>query len=295
MRIICGVAGLMLLVAPAMAQSPSMLALAEARTAASEPDLVKAYGPAALQFGHLRLPAGPGPHPVAVLVHGGCWSAGFEDLSGMAPVADALTEKGFATWNLAYRRLGDLGGGWPGTFEDIAAGLDHLRILGDDHPLDLSRVVVVGHSSGAHLALWAAARKAAADTRFGITPLVPAAVVALDGPGALAPLIGVDQAICGQSVVVPFMGGTPQDRPDDYRAATPQDHLPFGVRQLLVRAELAPLMAPYVAAASASGDEVRLLDLDGADHFDGVVPGRPHGDRVVAAIAELMERPAARH
>lgn len=295
MRIICGVACLMLMVTPAMAQSPSMLALAEARTAASEPDLVQAYGPSALQFGHLRLPAGAGPHPVVVLVHGGCWSAGYEDLSGMAPLADALTGRGFATWNLAYRRLGDSGGGWPGTFEDVAAGLDNLRVLGGDHSLDLSRVVVVGHSSGAHLALWAAARGSASDARFGTTPLVPSAVVAIDGPGALAPLIGVDEAICGQPVIVPFMGGAPQDRADDYRAATPQNHLPFGVRQLLVRAELAPLMAPYVAAATASGDEVRLLDLDGADHFDGVVPGRPYGDRVVDAIAELVELPAARH
>jgi acetyl esterase/lipase len=266
-----------------------MEALAEARTAASEPDLVQSYGPAPLQFGHLRRPAGEGPYPVAVLIHGGCWSAGYEDLSGMGPLADALSARGFATWNLAYRRLGDEGGGWPGTFEDIASGIDHLRALSADHPLDLSRVVVVGHSSGAHLALWAAARPSAADPRFGATPLTPLAVAAIDGPGALAPLIGVDESICGQPVIVRFMGGTPEERPEAYRAATPQEHLPFGVRQLLIRAELAPLMARYVEAATASGDAVEVLDLEDADHFDGIVPGRPIGDRVADAINALVQ------
>lgn len=298
MRVICGVVCLMLAVTPALAQSPSMLALAEARKTVSEADLVQWYGPTPLQFGHLRLPAGQGPHPVAVLIHGGCWSAGYEDLSGTAPLADALTARGVATWNLSYRKLGEAGGGWPGTLEDIAAGVDHLRTLSADHSLDLSRLVVVGHSAGAHLALWAAARKSAADPRFGADPVIPEAVVAIDGPGALAPMIGVDEAVCGQPVIVRFMGGTPQDQAEAYRAATPQDHLPFGVHQLLIRAELAPLMADYVAAATGSGDQVDILDLEGADHFDGIVPGRPHGDRVVDAIAELVAAkmsPADRH
>lgn len=289
MRVVCALVCLMAVAAPALAQSPSMEALAEARTAASEPDLVQSYGPAPLQFGHLRLPPGEGPYPVAVLVHGGCWSAGYEDLSGMGPLADALSARGLATWNLAYRRLGDEGGGWPGTFGDIAAGIDHLRVLSADHPLDLSRVVVVGHSSGAHLALWAAARTSAADARFGATPLTPLAVAAIDGPGALAPLIGVDESICGQPVIVRFMGGTPEERPDAYRAATPQEHLPLGVRQLLIRAELAPLMAQYVEAATAAGDAVEVLDLEDADHFDGIVPGRPIGDRVADAINALVQ------
>lgn len=288
MRLIGAVVCFLMVAAPAAGQTPSMAALAEARATARAPDLVRSYGAAPLQFGHLRLPSGAGPHPVAVLVHGGCWSAGYEDLSGMGPLADALTARGFATWNLAYRRLGDPGGGWPGTMEDLAAGVDHLRALEADYPIDLSRVVVVGHSSGAHLALWLAARTSAADPRFGAAPLSPRAVVAIDGPGALAHLIGVDEAICGRPVIERFMGGAPRERAEVYRAATPQDHLPLGVRQLLIQAELTPLMAPYVAAATASGDRVDVLNLEGADHFDGIVPGRPFGDQVVDAIAGLI-------
>lgn len=275
----------------ASAQTPSMAALAEASTAVGAPDQVSAYGADPLQIGHLRLPAGEGPFPVVVLLHGGCWSAGYEDLTGMGPLAEALTARGMATWNLAYRRLGDAGGGWPGTFEDVGAGIDHLRTLAADHPLDLSRVVLVGHSSGAHLALWGASRPVLGEARFGAGPLRPLAVAAIDGPGALAGVIGIDAQVCGQPVVVPFMGGTPQDLPDAYRIASPQDQLPLGVRQLLVEAELGPLLQPYVAAAMASGDPVTSLVLEGADHFAPIVPGRPVGDRVVDAIVGLVGAP----
>lgn len=275
----------------AFAQTPSMTALAEMRSAVPAPDLVAAYGADPLQIGHLRLPEGEGPFPLVVLIHGGCWSAGYDDVTGMGPLAEALTARGVATWNLAYRRLGDAGGGWPGTFEDIGAGIDHVRALAGTHPLDLTRVVVAGHSAGAHLALWGASRPALADARFGADPFRPMAVVAIDGPGTLASFIGIDAQACGQPVIVPFMGGTPQDLPDAYRIASPKDQLPFGVRQLVVQAEFAPLMQPYLAAARASGDTVVPLVLEGADHFDPIVPGRPYGDRVVEAIMELVGEP----
>lgn len=272
----------------AIAQTPSMSALAEARTRVGAPDVISAYGTDPLQIGHLRLPEGQGPFPVVVLIHGGCWSAAYDDVTGMGPLAEALTARGVATWNLAYRRLGDAGGGWPGTFEDIGAGIDHVRALAADHPLDVTRVVVAGHSAGAHLALWGASRLALADARFGTDPFRPMAVVPIDGPGTLSGFIGIDAQACGRPVIVPFMGGTPQDLPEPYRIASPQDQLPFGVRQLVVQAEFAPLMQPYVAAAQASGDAVETLVLEGADHFDPIVPGRPHGDRVVEAIVELV-------
>jgi acetyl esterase/lipase len=275
----------------AAAQTPSMAALAEARTAVPAPDRVVAYGTDPLQIGHLRLPEGEGPFPVVVLIHGGCWSAAYDDVTGMGPLAEALTARGVATWNLAYRRLGNAGGGWPGTFEDIGAGIDHVRALAGAYPLDLTRVIVAGHSAGAHLALWGASRPALADVRFGADPFRPMAVVAIDGPGTLASFVGIDAQACGQPVIVPFMGGTPQDLPDAYRTASPQDQLPLGVRQLLVLAELGPAMQPYLAAAQASGDTVVPLVLEGADHFDPIVPGRPYGDRVVEAIVELVRQP----
>lgn len=106
----------------------------------------------------LRVPSGPGPHPVAVLIHGGCFKAAYATLRDLAPMADALKATGIATWNIEYRWLGEPGGGWPGTYLDVGRAVDHLRALAGQHPLDLGRVVVVGHSAGGHLATWAAAR-----------------------------------------------------------------------------------------------------------------------------------------
>src|SRR6478752_1234869 len=121
------------------------------------------YGKGTLQFGDLRVPDGPGSHPVAILVHGGCWSAKLGQLPEAAtsldllrPLAAALVQNGIATWNVEYRRLGNDGGGWPGTYEDLANATDFIRELAPKHHLDLQRIVLVGHSSGGHLALWLA-------------------------------------------------------------------------------------------------------------------------------------------
>ena len=124
----------------------------------SAPSLVQSYGSDPLQFGELRLPPGKGPFPVAVVIHGGCWTKGFDTLKGTAPIASALAAKGIATWNIEYRQVGDPGGGWPGSFQDWGAATDHLRVLAKSHPLDFKRVTTVGHSAGAHAALWIAAR-----------------------------------------------------------------------------------------------------------------------------------------
>ena len=102
--------------------------------------------------------AGPGLHPVAVVIHGGCWVERYADLRNTAALADALRREGLATWNIEYRRLDQKGGGWPGTFLDVAHAVDALRDLAKRYPLDLSRVVVVGHSAGGQLALWVGAR-----------------------------------------------------------------------------------------------------------------------------------------
>ncbi|NIR35894.1 MAG: alpha/beta hydrolase, partial [Actinobacteria bacterium] len=114
------------------------------------------YGPLPDQVADLRLPDGPGPHPVAVVLHGGFWrDVWTRDL--MDGIAVDLTRRGWATWNIEYRRVGS-GGGFPETLEDVAAAIDHLDGLAGDRSLDVATVVTVGHSAGGHLALWAAAR-----------------------------------------------------------------------------------------------------------------------------------------
>lgn len=276
---------LMLAVAavPALGQDASEQRYkAEARTAA-KPALVARYGPDDLRSGDLRLPPGKGPFPVAVVIHGGCWTASYDTKAGIAGVADALTKRGIATWNIEYRRMGDPGAGWPGTFEDIGAGIDHLAVLAKTRPIDLTRVAVIGHSSGAHLALWGASRG-----RLGprFAPVVkPVAVVAIDGPGALAPFVGVDAEVCGQPVIVPLMGGPPDKQAEAYAMASPADHLPLGMRQLLVMAAFKPFMTPYAAAARAAGDGVEVIE-GGEDHFEVVTPSTADGRKTIDFIVD---------
>jgi len=165
----------------------------------SGPVSIDSYGSDTLQVGELRLPTGKGPFPVAVIIHGGCWTKGVATRTYMSPLATSLTAKGVATWNIEYRQLGDKGGGWPGSYNDWANGTDHLRALAQRFPLDISRVIVLGHSAGASAALWVAARGKLPPTSpiRGGDPLRVLAAVAIDGPGDLAGFIGRDSKICG--------------------------------------------------------------------------------------------------
>src|SRR4051812_19391349 len=124
---------------------------------APPPDHRIAYGLGPLQFGNLRLPKRPGPHPVVLFIHGGCFLSQYS-ISHVAALEQAFADSGYAVWSIEYRRVGDDGGGWPGTFEDVARAADHLRSMAKQYSLDLRRVVAAGHSAGADFALWLAAR-----------------------------------------------------------------------------------------------------------------------------------------
>ena len=135
------------------------------------PQATIAYGADDYQKVDLWLPAGPGPFPVVLMVHGGCWTTSIADRSLMDWAADDLRKAGYAVWNIDYRGVDRPGGGYPGTFQDAAAATDLLRANAAKYHLDLSRVVAVGHSAGGHLALWLAARpKLPATARFAPRP-----------------------------------------------------------------------------------------------------------------------------
>ena len=247
------------------------------RLPSSRPALTVAYGSDRNQVGDLRLPPGRGPFPVAVVVHGGCWTAGFATRRNTAALASALSARGIATWNIDYRQLGDVGAGWPGTFADWAAGTDYLRVLARRYPLDLTRVYTIGHSAGAHAALWIASRPRLplSSAIRGRSPLPIRAAVALDGPADLAPMVGVDAEICGKPAIVPLLGGTPEAVPRRYAEASPEQNLPLGVPQYIVAAAVTPpsIAEAYRVLATRRGDRVSVLVLRGAGHFDMLAPG----------------------
>ena len=273
----------------------------ELATAAVAPGTRIAYGSDPLQFGELRLPTTRGPHPVAIVVHGGCWLAklGTYDpkvvsLDNMRPLAAALTEAGIATWNIEYRRLGNEGGGWPGTFRDVAAGADHLRALAREHPLDLKRVVSIGHSAGAHLALWLATRPKLppASDLFTRDPLRLAGVVSLDGPADMKATLPLQQPVCGSPVITNLMGGSPEERPERYREASPIEWLPLGVPHAFYTGQMfAAHAAPYEAAAKKTGDTVQVSPAPKAGHFVFIDPQSDVWPKVLASARRLLAMP----
>lgn len=264
-------------------QADPMAAAAAEGKAAPPPTATARYGADPLQTGELRVPAGKGPFPVAVLVHGGCWVAEMGSAAHVASVAEALRKRGIAVWNVEYRRVGHPGGGWPGTFRDVAAATDHLHALARRYPLDLKRVAFVGHSAGAHLASWAAARTKLPAPWTG--RIRPVAAVMIDGPASLAPFVGIDAQVCGRPVIAPLMGGLPAQKPAEYRLASAADQWPLGARQLFVRGELGRFMDAEIARARTTGDPVEVLSPPNANHFDIVTPSTANGAAVVDFIA----------
>ena len=258
-----------------------------------------AYGTDPLQFGELRVPAGRGPYPVVVIVHGGCWSSRLGDLDDrvvslalVRPMAAALTDAGFATWNLEYRRLGNDGGGWPGTFTDVARGTDYLRELERDNRLDLNRVVAVGHSSGGHLAMWLAARPklAAASDLYTKNPLRLKGVLDVDGPADLKATLPMQQPVCGAPVVINLLGGSPEEQAQRYHDASPIELLPLGVRQEFFAGKMFAAQAPvYEEAARKAGDTIHTLVLPKAGHFVFLDPESPEWPQVLQGVRTLLD------
>ncbi len=264
------------------------------------PDGVKkiAYGEDELQFGELRLPAGKGPHPVVVIVHGGCWMAklrnlppGAVSLDALRPMAAELAAKGIASWNLEYRRLGNEGGGWPGTFTDVANGADHLRKLASANALDLSRVVAAGHSAGGHFALWLAGRSRLGQTSelYSKDPLKLRGVINLDGPGDLKSTIPLGEPICGAPVITQLFGGTPTEKPERYRDGSPAELLPFGIPQEHFIGQMFSSIAPaFDAAGKKSGDKVNSTIDPKGGHFGWIDPKSAEWPAVLGALKSLL-------
>jgi pimeloyl-ACP methyl ester carboxylesterase len=182
------------------------------------PDHRISYGKDPNQFGELRVPPGAGPHPVAILIHGGCWKADFSNLKELGPIGDSLKAKGVATWNIEYRRLSEDGSGWPGTYIDVGTGVDHMRSIAERYRLDLARVIVVGHSAGGNLALWVASRfrLPKSSALFANNPLPICGVISLAGTGDMEANIQIEKHGCGDTVVEKMLGGTPADVPERY-------------------------------------------------------------------------------
>jgi acetyl esterase/lipase len=273
--------------------------------AARPPDQVLRYGPRPEQFADLRLPvwseaaenssARPAEWrpewPVVIFLHGGFWRAAF-DRTHTGPLAEALASAGFAVCTPEYRRTGMAGGGWPGTFDDVAAAVDTLpglvaaAAVAAGGRADLGRVVLAGHSAGGHLALWAAGRSVLPEGGRWAGVAAVAGVVSLAGVCDLAACFRLG---LGGDAAGALMGGGPDRYPDRYRAADPMGLVPTGIPARLVHGgadDLVPagLSVAYAERGRDAGDDVTCEVLAGCGHFEVIDPRSGAWGAVLAAF-----------
>jgi acetyl esterase/lipase len=255
-----------------------------------------AYGSAPSQYAELFLPQGAGPFPVAVLVHGGCWTEQFGGIAQLRNMAGALVKRGIAVWNVEYRRVDEAGGGYPGMYEDMHAALDALAAQGKTRRLDLERVVAVGHSAGGQLVQWIAGRaRIPATSVLHRTAMLPVrAVVSLGGLADLRRERALIKSSCGRDT--PELAGLPSaTRPDVYVDTNAAELVPNGSHTILVTGELDTISPPrvahdYAARARALGDSAEVVILPGASHYDEVAASSPSWPLVAAAIERALAR-----
>ena len=250
------------------------------------PDATIAYGPDPLQVIDLWRPSGAGPHPVVLMVHGGCWQTSIADRRLMDWVAADLREHDIAVWNIDYRGVDRAGGGYPGTFRDVAAAADRLRSDVAVHGLDFSRRVALGHSAGGHLALWLAARHRIAAI---------GTVICLGGLPDLAAVAASPDNGCGTEVIAQL---TDPQRPSPYADTSVPPLLPLDAAQDLVNGRedrIVPyrLADEYVAHARAAGDAIRLHTIADTGHVELITPGTPAWAHARSLIQSALIRETA--
>jgi acetyl esterase/lipase len=238
-----------------------------------------AYGTDPDQFGDLRLPKGKGPFPLVMNIHGGFWRAAY-DLAHAGHLCAALTAKGIATWNVEYRRVGNRGGGWPGTFEDLRNAYRFLPELGKRYSLDVNKVVVMGHSVGGQLALCLAEHEAS------IKKVV-----------SLAGVVDLQQAWelhLSNDAVVEFLGGKPSEVPDHYREADPmQLSVDHSTTQWLIHGAADDVVPSsfsrnYAQQKKKRGEDVHYLEISTAGHYDLIDPRSQAWTKVQDTVQHLL-------
>jgi acetyl esterase/lipase len=265
----------------------------------SEPSARLNYGgDSPLQYADLRLPPGrrPSPgYPVIVFIHGGAFlSEWTKDPSD--PLAEALSNLGFAVWSIEYRRLGNTGGGFPNTFKDVMQGTDALRQVAGTYHLDLTRVIAVGHSAGGQLALLLAERRhlPIASALYSPNP------VALKGVIGLSPTTDYATAVQHRPGTLAKMGVPVSDAQAFYDQVSPLRLLPLGVPTWIIdetvdlngetgfTAWYNPMNRAFVRRAADMGDTIQVLELDGANHYDLIDPHGPAFGKLKAAVLSLL-------
>jgi len=266
---------------------------------APPPDAVIRYGPGPDHVADLRLPGGRGPRgasagntrPLIVLLHGGFWRVAFDRMHA-GPMAAALAADGYRVCVPEFRRVGEDGGGWPGTLDDVAAAVDRLPALVaavSPDAGDPGRVLLAGHSAGGHLALWAAGRHLHSRDGYADSPPRIGGVVAL---APVSDLVACYRQGLGGGAAADLLGGGPEQHPKRYAVADPAGLLPLGVAVRIVHGTAddqvpCEMSRSYTARARSAGDDTLLTELPGCGHFDVIDPRTAAWPAVLAAFRAL--------
>ena len=232
------------------------------------------------------------PTPVVMLIHGGCWRSRY-DYTLMDSMSVDLSRRGYAVWNIEYRRTEDAGGGYPGTFLDVAHAFKHLSTIAPEYDLDLSNISIMGHSAGGHLALWLGTMPQQEGSAFYVNDLPPIkGIISLAGindlPAYYSPTACADNT-------VKLLGGRPDQQVERYRMASPINFIPLDVPQILVNGvndEIVPLthIQPYFDKGVSAGDPTELVEIEGAGHFEVITPGSIAWPQIVNALTRLSSK-----
>jgi acetyl esterase/lipase len=271
-----------------------------------EPSTTIRYGEDQMQVVDLWLPQGKGPHPTVLMVHGGCWQTEIADRRIMNWIAAGLQRRGIAVWNVDYRGVDRKGGGYPGTFADVAAAADALREHAPVHRLDISPLVAIGHSAGGHLAMWLAARrspKAKADNLLipRGSPLLAEDPIRIDTAISLGGLQDLELAAtppgsgCGTEVIEKLVGPPTMSSRNVYADTSIPSLLPLRARQVLINGKHDRIIpthyaTDYEAKAKAAGETVKVRMIDRTGHVELIAPETEAWKAAVEEIRSALRR-----
>jgi acetyl esterase/lipase len=255
------------------------------------------FGAGKTDIADLWLPENAGPHPVVLMVHGGCWQKKTADRSLMNYAAEELRQNGFAVWNIEYRGVDETGGGYPGTFLDVAAGADALRDHAAEHNLRTDNIIAFGHSAGGHLALWLAGRVRipTSSPLASDNPLPIRHVVNTGGLADLEASAPVTEADCLSSIMDKLTGAASDQRPNVFADTSPAEFLPFGTTQICINGDRDHIAPPilgrgYAAKAKAAGDAAHYYEIEDTGHVELIAPGTRAFDQTIAIMKDLSQR-----
>lgn len=261
-----------------------------------QPNFVYSYASDdSLQYGELWLPEHGASHPVIVLIHGGCWLDQYPGAELVYYIADDLRSRGYAVWNLEYRRIGYPGSGYPGTFLDVARGMDYLQTIAGKHRLDLNRIVTMGHSAGGHLALWLAMRKniPASSPLYRKDPLPVKNVISLAGIGDLAYFSHFGAPACGDNTVEELIDWSNRGKEAALEDTSPDHLLPFDGKQYLINGVFDAAVPPFIGLqynekSKAKNQESELIIIPDSGHFEIIVPWSDAWKKILPLVKEAM-------